>query len=218
MKIAAMEGHFESLDSHVPLILFGIPDAEEETVHYKIEIPDLGSLILRHDVNLGIEGLDTVPPEDRPPVGIVFWAFRIMVGLGFLMAGLGLFSLFMRWCGKLYSSWLLHRFALVMGPAGFVAVISGWVVTEVGRQPWVIYNVMRTEDAVSAIGAPGVTGSLIAFVVVYFSVFSAGTWYILKLMSHAPGSEETEPEGPIRTAGITPAATEDKAWDRGERE
>ncbi|MBC2778495.1 cytochrome ubiquinol oxidase subunit I [Parasphingopyxis marina] len=218
MKVAAMEGHFESFESHAPLILFGIPDSEEETVHYKVQIPDLGSLILRHDVNLGLEGLDTVAREDRPPVGIVFWAFRIMVGLGFLMAGLGLLGLFMRWRGKFYSSRLLHRFALLMGPAGFVAVIAGWVVTEVGRQPWVIYNVMRTEDAVSAIGVPGVTGSLIAFVIVYFSVFSVGTWYILKLMSHPPSAGDVEPQGPIRSAGITPAAIEEKAWERGEDE
>ena len=80
-----------------------------------------------------------------------------------------------------------------MGPAGFVAVIAGWVTTEVGRQPWVIYGLLRTRDAVSPIGAPGVTGSLIAFVIVYFAVFAAGTWYILRLMAHAPAEGEPAP-------------------------
>jgi cytochrome d ubiquinol oxidase subunit I len=95
-----------------------------------------------------------------------------------------------------------------MGPAGFVAVICGWVTTEVGRQPWVIYGLLRTRDAVSPIAAPGVTGSLIAFVIVYFAVFAAGTLYILRLMGHAPAAGESAEEGgPIRTAGITPAAS-----------
>jgi cytochrome bd ubiquinol oxidase subunit I len=207
MKVAAMEGHFESYERAAPLILFGIPDSEEETVHYQVAIPGLGSLILRHDINEGLEGLDTVAREDRPPVGIVFWSFRIMVGLGFLMAGLGLLSLFARWRGGLYSwRWLL-RFALAMSPAGFVAVIAGWVTTEVGRQPWVIYGQMRTSEAVSAIDAPAVGTSLLAFVIIYFAVFGAGTVYILKLMAQPPAPGDA-PRGdiPTRAAGITPAA------------
>jgi cytochrome d ubiquinol oxidase subunit I len=101
---------------------------------------------------------------------------------------------------------MLHRAALVMGPAGFVAVIAGWVTTEVGRQPFVVYGLLRTADAVSPIGAPGVTGSLIAFVIVYFAVFAAGAWYILRLMAHAPAEGEAPLSGtPIRSAGITPA-------------
>jgi cytochrome bd ubiquinol oxidase subunit I len=207
MKVAAMEGHFESYERAAPLILFGIPDSEEETVHYQVAIPGLGSLILRHDINEGLEGLDTVAREDRPPVGIIFWSFRIMVGLGFLMAGLGLLSLFARWRGGLYSWRWLHRFALAMSPAGFVAVIAGWVTTEVGRQPWVIYGQMRTSEAVSAIDAPAVGTSLLAFVVIYFAVFGAGTVYILKLMAQPPAPGDA-PRGdiPTRAAGITPAA------------
>ncbi|MGP1283886.1 MAG: cytochrome ubiquinol oxidase subunit I [Parasphingopyxis sp.] len=211
MKVAAMEGHFESHERAAPLILFGIPDSEAEEVRYQIAIPGLGSLILKHDIEAGLDGLDTVAREDRPPVGIVFWSFRIMVGLGFLMFALGLWSLWARWRRTLYESRWLHRFALAMSPAGFVAVIAGWITTEVGRQPWVIHEVMRTEDAVSAIGAPAVGGSLIAFVIVYFFVFGAGTLYLLKLMSHPPAPGETGvAEAPIRTAGITPAAGIDK--------
>jgi cytochrome d ubiquinol oxidase subunit I len=129
-----------------------------------------------------------------------------MVGLGFLMLALGLLSLVARLRKRLYDWRPLHLFALLMGPAGFVAVIAGWVTTEVGRQPWVIYNLMRTKDAVAPIGAPAVATSLLAFVLVYFIVFGIGTLYILKLMGRPPHSAEPGPaEAPIRTAGLTAA-------------
>jgi cytochrome d ubiquinol oxidase subunit I len=205
-KVMAMEGHFQSHPDGAPLILFGIPDSEAETVHAAIEIPKLSSLILKHDLNAPLAGLDTIPKADRPPVGIVFWSFRIMVGLGLLMLTLGLFSLLARVRGRLYEWRPLHRFALLMGPAGFVAVIAGWVTTEVGRQPWVIYGLLRTADARSPIAAAGVAGSLTAFVIVYFAVFGAGTWYILRLMAKPPVPHEPDlAQAPIRTAGITPA-------------
>jgi cytochrome d ubiquinol oxidase subunit I len=205
-KIMAMEGHFQSHPDGAPLILFGIPDSEHETVHYSVEIPRLGSLILKHDLHAPIAGLDTFPRSDRPPAGIIFWSFRIMVGLGALMALLGLCSLVARVRRKLHDWRWLHKFALVMGPSGFVAVICGWVTTEVGRQPWLVYGLLRTRDAVSPIATPGVTGSLIAFIIVYFITFAAGALYIVKLMGHAPAPGEPEPaQGPIRSAGITPA-------------
>ncbi len=206
-KVMAMEGHFDSYPDGAPLILFGIPDSKQETVHYSVEIPKLSSLILHHSLDAPVEGLKTIPKDERPPVGIVFWSFRVMVSLGLLMLTLGIVSLWARWRGKLYSSRFLHRFALVMGPAGFVAVIAGWITTEVGRQPYVIYGLMRTADAVAPIATPAVATSLIAFVIVYFAVFGAGTWYILKLMGDAPQPGEDKPlQAPIRTAGITPSA------------
>ena len=205
-KVMAMEGHFDSHPDGAPLILFGIPDQQAKTVHYAVEIPNLSSLILKHEWNAPLAGLDTIPDDEEPPVAIIFWSFRIMVGLGFLMFSLGLLSLLARVLRKLYVWRPLHLFALLMGPTGFVAVIAGWVTTEVGRQPWVIYNLLRTADAVSPIATPGVTGSLIAFVLVYFAVFAAGTWYIIRLMAHPPHEAEAGPAGtPIRTAGITPA-------------
>jgi cytochrome d ubiquinol oxidase subunit I len=208
-KIMAMEGHFESYKDGAPLILIGQPDSEAEKTHVLIEIPKLSSLILKHDADAPLAGLKSVPREDRPPAEIVFWSFRIMVGLGMLMFALGLWSLLARVRRRLYDWRWLHRFAIAMGPAGFVAVIAGWVTTEVGRQPWVVYGLLRTRDAVSPIASPGVTGSLIAFVLVYFAVFGAGTMYILKLMAKAPEEGEgSEPRTPIRTAGITPAAGE----------
>src|SRR5688500_18083567 len=204
-KIAALEGHFRDHPDGAPLILFGIPDSERETVHWEVSIPHLSSLILHHDWNAPTTGLSSWPREDRPPAGIIFWSFRIMVGLGLLMIALGLWSLVARWRRRLYDGSWLHRAAVAMGPAGFVAVIAGWITTEVGRQPWVIYGLLRTEDAVSPIATPGVTGSLIAFVLVYFTVFAAGTLYILRLMARPPAAGEPEPSAPIRSAGITPA-------------
>ena len=207
-KVMAMEGHYDSHPDGAPLILLGIPDSEEKRVKYSIEIPKLSSLILKHDLNAPLAGLDTIPDDEEPPVEIVFWSFRIMVAIGFAMLGLGIWSLFARFRKKLYDWKSLHRAALVMAPSGFVAVIAGWITTEVGRQPYVIYNLMRTADAASPLDAPAVGASLVAFVLVYFAVFGAGTWYILRLMSHSPHTGETGVKrgdsGPIRTAGITP--------------
>ena len=211
-KVMAMEGHFDSYpEGGAPLILFGIPDEEAKEVRYKVEIPGASSLILGHSLDASLAGLDTIPDDEEPPVAVVFWSFRVMVGLGFLMLALGLFSLWKRWRGELYTSRALHRFALVMGPSGFVAVIAGWITTEVGRQPYTVYNTLRTVDSVSPLDAPAVGASLMAFVVVYFAVFGAGTWYLLKLMSVPPHTHEEEPaQTPIRTAGITPAPGVDR--------
>ncbi|KRA84635.1 cytochrome ubiquinol oxidase subunit I [Altererythrobacter sp. Root672] len=211
VKVMAMEGHFQSHPDGAPLILFGIPDSEANVINYAIEIPKLSSLILKHSLDAPLAGLDSVPEELHPPVGIVFWSFRIMVAIGTAMLVLGLWSLLARWRGKLYDWPWLHRAALVMGPSGFVAVIAGWVTTEVGRQPWTIYGLLRTADSVSPLDAPAVGISLLAFVVVYFAVFGVGTWYILRLMNAAPHPHEEGLErepAPVRTAGITPAASQ----------
>ena len=208
-KVMAMEGHFDSHDEGAPLILFGIPNSEEKRIDYSVEIPGLSSLILAHEWGAPLPGLDTIPDDEEPPVGVVFWSFRIMVALGFAMLGLGLWSLIARLRGRLYDSPLLHRAAIVMAPSGFVAVIAGWVTTEVGRQPWVIYGLMRTAEARSPIAAEAVGASLLAFVVIYFAVFGVGTWYILRLMGNTPHAHETAVErAPIRTAGITPGPTQ----------
>jgi cytochrome d ubiquinol oxidase subunit I len=205
-KVMAMEGHYDSYPDGAPLILFGFPDSAQATVHHAIEIPHVSSLILHHSWDAPVAGLKTVPRSEWPPVGIVFWSFRIMVGLALLMFTLGLWSLWARFRRRLYDWPLLHRFALVMGPSGFVAVIAGWVTAEVGRQPYVVYGLLRTADGVAPIGAPGVGGSLIAFVLVYCAVFGAGIWYILRLMAEPPHPGESEPlEAPIRSAGITPS-------------
>ena len=205
-KVMAMEGHYESHPDGAPLILFGIPNPDEKRIDYAVEIPKLSSLILKHSLNAPPAGLDTVPEELHPPVAIVFWSFRVMIMLGFAMLGLGAWSLYCRWRGTLYQNDWLHRLALVMGPAGFVAVLAGWITTEVGRQPYTVYGHLLTADSISPISAPAVASSLIAFIIVYFLVFGAGTFYILRLMSRLPKDPMDDlDEGPIRTAGITPA-------------
>ena len=205
-KVMAMEGHYQSHPEGAPLILFGIPNSAQERVDYAVEIPKLSSLILKHDANAPLAGLDTIAKQDRPPVGIVFWAFRVMVGIGLLMTALGMLSLYARMRGRLYTWTALHRFALVLGPSGLIAVLAGWVTTEVGRQPWTITGLLRTAESSSPLAAPAVAASLVAFVLVYFVVFGAGILYILKLMAKAPSTHEPAPPHiPVRTAGITPA-------------
>jgi len=208
VKIMAMEGHYQSHKDGAPLILFGLPDQKDGKVKYAIEIPKLGSLVLKHSLDAPLKGLDTVPRQDWPPVFITFWSFRVMVGMGLLMLGLGLFSLWARWRGTLYQSRLLHLFAMAMAPAGFVAVLAGWITTETGRQPFTVNGLLRTAESVSPLATPAVASSLIAFVVVYFAVFSAGVIYILRLMAQPPHHGEQGPQGdiPARAAGITPAA------------
>lgn len=208
VKVMAMEGHYQSHPNGAPLILFGIPNSAEQRVDYAVQIPKASSLILKHDPNAPLAGLDSVAKEDHPPVGVVFWAFRIMVAMGMGMVAVGLFSLIARWRGKLYDWPLLHRVALVMGPSGFIAVLAGWITTEVGRQPWVIQGLLRTADAAAPLDAPAVGASLLAFIIVYFSVFGAGTYYIFCMMAKAPEAHENAlaAAGPTRAAGITPAA------------
>jgi len=203
-KVAAMEGHYETRKG-APLVLFGIPDDENARLDHAIEIPHLGSLILTHEWNGEVKGLKHWAAENRPPAEIVFWSFRVMVGIGFLRLGIGLWSAWARWKGRLHADRWLHRAAVAMGPSGFVAVVSGWITTEVGRQPWVIHGLLRTADAASPLAAPAVGASLLAFIAVYFAVFGAGTLYILRLMAKAPGGDLPRDRGPLRTAGITPA-------------
>lgn len=207
VKVMAMEGHFDSYPDGAPLILFGFPNQAEKRVDYAIEIPKLSSLILKHDLNAPMSGLDTIDDKDEPPVAIVFWSFRIMVGLGFAMLGLGIWSLWARWRRVLYRDSWLHMAAIAMGPAGFVAVLAGWVTTEVGRQPFTVYGLLRTSDSLAPIAAPAVATSLISFIIVYFFVFGAGVFYILRMMKSTPGGGDPElKKGPLRSAGITPIA------------
>lgn len=209
-KIAAMEGHYET-QRGAPLILFGIPDDDAETVRYALQIPKLGSVILAHDPDAEIKGLKEWPREDRPPVPLVFYAFRVMVGIGALMLVVGLWSLLRRSQGRLFTDRALHRAALLMGPSGFIAVLAGWIVTEVGRQPYTVYGLLRTADSVSPVAAPAVASSLVAFIVVYFAIFGAGAFYVLRLMAKRPeASPDDDSQGPLRTAGITPAPSYDE--------
>ena len=208
-KVMAMEGHYQGHPDGAPLYLFGIPDQKAGKLDYAVGVPKLSSLILKHDPNAPLAGLDSVPRDRWPSVPILFWSFRIMVGLGLLMIALGLASLIARFLGKLYSLRPLHLFALAMGPAGTIAVLAGWVTTEVGRQPFTVYGLLTTADSASPLAAPALAGSLAAFAGVYFIVFGIGVWYLFKLMAHTPAAGDPEPDIPIRSAGITPAIEEE---------
>ncbi len=181
-KIAAMEGIWET-EKGASLRLVGWPDAKEEKTTYSIEIPKLASLILTHDLNGEVKGLKEWPKEDRPPVAIVFWSFRVMVLIGMLMIFIGAVSAFQYFRGKLFESRWLQGWWIAMIPSGFIALLAGWFVTEIGRQPYVVYGILRTGSVVSpAILGPQVAWSLLAFVVMYTFVFGAGSYYILKLI------------------------------------
>jgi cytochrome d ubiquinol oxidase subunit I len=186
-KLAAMEGHWENEGNEgLPLLLFGIPDMEHETTRFAVAVPRLGSLILTHSWNGQIKGLKEFPREDRPNALIVFWTFRLMVGLGFAMIGLGLWSLWLRRGGAIYRTRAFQRVAVLMGPAGLVAILAGWFTTEIGRQPWVVYGLMRTSDAVSPHGAGPLALTLGLFVVAYLFVFGVGAAYVLRLVRKGP--------------------------------
>lgn len=219
-KLAAMEGHWETnYDEGMPLYLFGIPDMQEERTKYAIAIPNLGSLILTHSMDGTVKGLKDFAPEDRPNSTIVFWSFRIMVGLGMLMLLLAAMGLWLRKTGKFYENKWFHRFALIMGPSGFIALLAGWFTTEVGRQPWVVYGVMRTKDALSTVSAEQVGLTLIIFVVVYCIVFGVGIYYMLKLMHKGPEFIDSQAEqvggvGHFKTPMRPLSAADEKIDDR----
>jgi cytochrome d ubiquinol oxidase subunit I len=190
-KIAAMEGHWSNKPGEaVSETLFGWPDMKQQKTLGAIDVPHLGSLILTHSWDGQYPGLDEFPPQDRPDSTIIFWTFRVMVGLAMLMLLLGLSGAWLRWRGKLYQNRLFLRFATAMGPAGVIALLAGWMTTEIGRQPWVVYGVMRTAQAVSNHSADALATSLIVFVVVYFAVFGAGVGYMVKLLAIGPERHE----------------------------
>ena len=212
-KLAAIEGHWRNEEAQgMPLLLFGWPDMEREETRWAVPVPRLGGLLLTHDWNGQITGLQEFPKENRPNATVVFWTFRVMVGLGTLMIALGLWSLALRRGGRLWRSPLFLRAATWMGPTGLVALLAGWFTTEIGRQPFVVYGVQRTADAVSAHDVATVSVTLAAFVLVYFFVFGAGSAYVLRLVRKGPvegegrlaieggPGEERQPGRPISAA------------------
>ena len=183
MKVAAMEGHWENVgDEPTPLILFAIPDMAQEKNHFEIKIPALSSLILTHSLTEQVPALKEVAKEDRPNVPLVFWSFRIMVGLGCLILLTAVISVYQRKKQTFYTNKNWLRLVIAMGPTGLIAILAGWFVTEVGRQPWVVYGLLRTKDAVSPHTTLHMSISLISFIIVYALVFITGYLYMIKLM------------------------------------
>ncbi|MCC8538466.1 cytochrome ubiquinol oxidase subunit I [Xanthomonas axonopodis pv. poinsettiicola] len=188
MKIAAMEAHWhaEEPGKGFPLVVFAVPNAQAERNDYELAIPRLGSLILTHSLDGDIAPLTSVPAADRPPVTPVFFAFRIMVGIGSLMLLVAWVSAFALWRGTLVQwRWLLATWRWML-PSGFIALISGWFVTEMGRQPYVVYGLLRTADAVGPQSALMTAISLSVYVAGYAFVFGWGIWYLVKIGKIGP--------------------------------
>jgi cytochrome d ubiquinol oxidase subunit I len=188
-KVAAMEGLWDT-QKGAPLVLFGWPDQKSETTKFSLEIPKLSSLILTHDLEGEVKGLKEWPNDAIPPVAWVFWSFRIMVGIGMLMIATGLIALVMFFRKRLFDTTWFQYWCMGLTPAGFIAVLAGWFVTEIGRQPYIVYGLLKTADATSPVPAGPIAISLLAFIVVYVVVFGAGSYYILKLIAKGPGVQE----------------------------
>jgi cytochrome bd ubiquinol oxidase subunit I len=206
-KLAAMEGLWETSQG-VPATLFALPDQAGERNRFEIGIPRLGSLYLTHSLNGEVKGLKDFPPDQRPPVAVVFWAFRIMVGCGLLMLALVGTSLWLRWRGKLFDSAWYLRTAIWASPLGFVAVIAGWTTTEVGRQPWTVYGLMRTADsAPPSLTSTDVMLSLSAYMIVYLIMFPAGVLVMARMVRKGP----VDPEPPSEIEAGRPEQPVDAA-------
>ncbi len=187
-KIAAMEGNWEG-GTRAPLVLFAIPDVKQETNHLEVGIPALSSLILTHDWDGAVPGLKQFPADQRPDPRIIFWTFRLMVGIGMLMLAIALVHLVLRVMGRLYSPNWFHRVLVACMPIGFVAILAGWFTTEIGRQPWVVYGHLRTSDAVTpALTGGAVLFSLVTFMVVYAMIYGFGTYYLIRILKMGPAA------------------------------
>ena len=190
-KLAAIEANWETR-SHAPLTLFALPDMAAETNHYAIEVPDLGSLILAHSLNGTVPGLKDVPPDQRANVPIVFFAFRIMVGIGILMLGIVALGWLLYRRGRLFENrWYIRACQFTL-PLGFIAVLAGWTTTEAGRQPWTVYGLLRTADSVT----PSLTGhdvllSLLLYMAAYLVIYPTGVLFMLHLVRKGPGEQTT---------------------------
>jgi cytochrome d ubiquinol oxidase subunit I len=221
VKLAAMEGHWHDGEpgEGTPLVLFGVPDQQAERNDYEIAVPRLGGLILKHDWNGTIEPLTAVPRDERPPVAPVFFAFRAMVGLGILMLLLAFASLWAWRRGALERSrWLLDGWRW-MSPAGFLALLSGWYVVEIGRQPYVVYGLLRTSEAVSPnIAAAAVLSSLIVYACAYAVIFGAGIWYLRKLLLNGPVKQPPKDTRGGEKTPARPLSLPDEPVDAGARD
>ena len=204
IKVAAMEAHWDGSkpgDFHI----FAWPDEKAGKNSFEISIPRGASLILTHSPNGLFPGLSSVPASDRPPVKVVFFAFRIMLGLGFFMIAAALYGAFLWWRGTLFTTRWYLRVVAQSWWAGFVAVIAGWIVTESGRQPWIVQGVMRTADAASPVHANSIALTLVLFAIAYAVVFSFGIYYINRLIAKGLDSSEAKHTGQFAASPISAA-------------
>ncbi|MFN7097938.1 MAG: cytochrome ubiquinol oxidase subunit I, partial [Gammaproteobacteria bacterium] len=185
LKTAAIEGVWDT-QSGAPLVLIGYPDNKLEKNLYTISIPYGASLLNTHSLNGTLVGLKSVPPQDRPVVAATFFGFRIMVGIGVFYLALAIIALFLRPRGRLYTSRWFQWLCVLGAPLGMVATIAGWITAECGRQPWVVYNLMRTADGVSAVPASHVALTLGSIIVVYILIFIFFVYYLFEFIRKGP--------------------------------
>ena len=193
IKTAAIEGLWET-QRGAPLLLFAIPDQEKQSNRFVISIPYLSSLINTHNWNGELVGLKSVPPSDQPHVAPVFYSFRLMVGIGFIMLFLSIISLYLRWKKRLFESRWFLKICWFSAPLGFIALWCGWITAEVGRQPWIVYNLLRTADAVSKVTLQNIVISFSLIFIVYGIIFGCFYFYFLdKIIRKGPTvTEQTE--------------------------
>ncbi|WP_367606020.1 cytochrome ubiquinol oxidase subunit I [Legionella sp. W05-934-2] len=185
MKTAAIEANWETQNG-APLLLFALPNQKEQKNYYEIGIPKLASIINTHSMEGKLLGLKSVSPDEQPRVAMVFFSFRIMVGIGFLFLFTVLIALWKRYRGNLYSSPYFHKWLILMAPMGFIATIMGWLTAELGRQPWVVYGLMKTSQAVSDIALEEVVISFALLIIAYGIVFGFFLYYVFKLIRKGP--------------------------------
>ena len=192
-KVAAMEAIWEN-ETGAGLRLFAIPDQKNQTNHYELIIPKLSSLILTHDLNGTVQGLSNWAPEDQPPVTIIFWSFRVMVSIGLAMVLTGIFAVILYFRKRLFDTRWFQYWCMAMTPSGFIAILAGWFVTEVGRQPYMVYGIIRTSDGVSPVISEQIALTLLAFIITYIFIFGAGSYYILQLIGKGPETHKIKKE------------------------
>lgn len=192
-KVAAMEGAWET-EKGAPLTLIGLPDSKAEDVRYAVRLPKLGSLILTHSWEGEVKGLKAWPRDQRPSMGVVFWSFRVMVGIAGLMLLTGVMALWLVYRRRLFETPWFQRWCIALTPSGLIAVLAGWFVTEVGRQPYAVYGLIRTSQMVSPVEGYHVFLSLMVFIGVYIFVFGAALYYILFLIRKGPQKSLEESE------------------------
>ncbi|KAA5607203.1 cytochrome ubiquinol oxidase subunit I [Roseospira marina] len=201
MKVAAMEGLWET-ERGAPLLLFALPDQDAQENHAEIGVPNVASLILTHDWTGEVRGLNEVDRADQPPVATVFFSFRIMVAIGLWMIALSALGVWLRWRGQLFSTPWLHWACILSGPSGFVATIAGWMVAEVGRQPYTVYGILRTTESASPVASGAVATSLVSFIVVYSGLLVAFLWYAARVVRAGPPAPDADD-----TPDVTPSRT-----------
>ena len=210
IKLAAIEARWETA-RHVPLTLLAWPDQAKERNDYAVDIPALGSLILTHSWDGEVKGLKEVPPAERPYVPLPFFAFRLMVGIGVVLLAIALAGLWLRWRGRLYDTRWFAIVAAFSSPLAFIAILAGWTVTETGRQPYIVYGLLKTAEAAAPVAADAVSSSLILFVMVYLVLLAAFFFYAARLVFRGPEITAEEPEALRPGIDSAPARLPQKA-------